>query len=95
MTKAALTKLEQKLYTYLSNPTPEPKYKLWQTVQYKARGDRKGEISEGRICGCRFTRVAIAFAENCDPGWDYNIETGEEGDDIEIIHEDRIIGEVE
>jgi hypothetical protein len=95
MAKAALTKLEQKLYHYLSNPTPKPKYEIWQTVRYKVRGSSKDEIAEGRICGCRFTRVAIAFAENCEPGWDYHLESGDEGDEVETIHEDRIIGVVE
>lgn len=83
-----LTKTEQEVLRLLTDPTPEPKYALWEKVQYK-----KGtQIYEGAICGYHFYRVSIALAQDYLPGWRYALEV--EGDDTEIFHENDIIGAI-
>lgn len=90
MSHFTLNNLERKYQIYLNNPDLAPKYKLWQTV--KIEGCLKGDFWDGRICGSYFTRVSVAIYENCEPGWRYHIETGEE---ITIVHEDDILSVVE
>lgn len=81
----SLDRREAEFKALIENPTPVSKYQLWQTISYKI--EKKTSTKIARICGMHFVRLAIAFAEQCEPGWRYHIET-EEG--IEIIHEDQI-----
>ncbi|BAS57911.1 hypothetical protein NIES2135_27110 [Leptolyngbya boryana NIES-2135] len=76
---------EQQLQAFLADPTPEPKYSLWQIARFC---QSKQESKQGRICGMYFTRVAIAYETGTCPGWYYFVEV-----DFEhvIIHEGDII----
>lgn len=80
-----LIEFEQRLKNLIDNPSPTPKYELWQTITY----DRGSGKVEGRICGFHFVRVGIAFEENCDPGWRYHIEVE---DELAIVTEEEILG---
>lgn len=78
---------EQRLKALIDNPRPQPQYQLWQTVRYKT-GYQNQCVRKARICGFHFVRVAIALAEECEPGWRYHIEGVET---TEIIYEDEIV----
>jgi hypothetical protein len=81
VTPDPVEEFEQHLQELLNHPRTQPKYNLWQLVQYTSYDDKSydndnPEIKQGRVCGFHFVRVGIAFLQGRgeDPGWYYRIE---------------------
>jgi hypothetical protein len=89
-----LTPFEQKLRDCLTETPPEPKYKLWQTVQYQVQA-KNYETSQvtGEICGLCFNRAEVAWMEEFDFGWVYTVHSG--GNQYRCLAEDAIVKAIE
>lgn len=85
----AFAKQEAELKEAIENPSPKPKYNLWDIVEVQI-GE---EFYQGRICGFQFVRVAILFRDQRfpAPGWYYHVETAKFIDSVQDFMIVRVV----